>query len=342
MGTEMDIETKKTKMDYARAGVDIKREEQSITAIKKIISESFSFRTGLGRPLTEIGHFSGLIEFGEYALALSTDGVGTKTIVAKRLEKYDTLGIDLVAMCVNDLLCNGAEPMAFTDYVVMDETDEHFLAELGKGLLEGARQARTVIVGGETATHPNLKGQKVNFDLAGTALGFVKKDQIITGNNITAGDVVLGLKSSGIHSNGLSLARAVLLDGTEDTRILEELLTPTRIYVKPVMNLLKSISVKGMAHISGGGLLNLKRLTSYGFTIEMPPPLKIFEKIQERGNVDTQEMYKTFNMGTGFVIVVSEEDAEIAKNILGSHDVHELGAVSHKKGISITNRGVTL
>lgn len=330
------------KMDYAKAGVDIKKEEKSISAIKKVISESFSFRTGLGRPLTEIGHFSGLIEFGEYALALSTDGVGTKTIIAKRLEKYDTLGIDLVAMCVNDILCNGCEPIAFTDYVVTDETDENFLAELGKGLLEGARQANTVIIGGETATHPNMKGQEVNFDLAGTALGFVKKDKIITGETITPGDVVLGLKSSGIHSNGLSLARAVLLDGSEDEKLLLELLTPTRIYVKPILNLSRSVDIKGMAHITGGGLLNLKRLTAYGFDIKMPHPHKIFEKIQEKGNVDTQEMYKTFNMGIGFTVVVSEEDEMKAKDALDGQQVQNLGVVTEKEGVNICNLGFTL
>lgn len=329
------------KMDYAKAGVDIKKEEKSVSAIKKIVKESFSFRTGLGRPLTEIGHFSGLIEFGEYALALSTDGVGTKTIIAKRLEKYDTLGIDLVAMCVNDLLCNGVEPMAFTDYVVMDETDESFLAELGKGLLEGARQANTVIIGGETATHPNMKGHEVNFDLAGTALGFVKKDDIITGHDIAVNDVVLGLKSSGIHSNGLSLARAVLLDGTEDKRVLHELLTPTLIYVKPVLNLLESVNVKGMAHITGGGLLNLMRLTEYGFTLTMPTPPAIFERIQEKGNINTEEMYKTFNMGVGFVVVVSEDDAHTTHKLLGSHCC-ELGTIAEEKGVHLSNLGLYL
>lgn len=331
------------RMDYAKAGVDIKKEERSISALKKVVSESFSLRTGLGRPLTEIGHFSGLIDFGEYALALSTDGVGTKTIIAKRLEKYDTLGIDLVAMCVNDLLCNGCEPMAFTDYIVVDETDEHFLAELGKGLLEGARQAAVVIIGGETATHPNMKGHEVNFDLAGTALGFVRKERIITGENIAVNDVVLGLGSSGIHSNGLSLARAVLLNGNEDEKILYSLLEPTRIYVRPVMALLKSVSVNGMAHITGGGLLNLKRLTQYGFEIRMPKPHKIFNTIQERGNVNTEEMYRTFNMGVGFTVVVSEENAENAKKILAtSETVYELGIITEEEGINVYNMDFVL
>lgn len=331
------------RMDYAKAGVDIKKEERSISALKKVVSESFLLRTGLGRPLTEIGHFSGLIDFGEYALALSTDGVGTKTIIAKRLEKYDTLGIDLVAMCVNDLLCNGCEPMAFTDYIVIDETDEHFLAELGKGLLEGARQAAVVIIGGETATHPNMKGHEVNFDLAGTALGFVRKERIITGENIAVNDVVLGLGSSGIHSNGLSLARAVLLNGNEDEKILYSLLEPTRIYVRPVMALLKSVSVNGMAHITGGGLLNLKRLTQYGFEIRMPKPHKIFNTIQERGNVNTEEMYRTFNMGVGFTVVVSEENAENAKKILAtSETVYELGIITEEEGINVYNMDFVL
>ncbi len=330
------------KMDYARAGVDIKREEKSVSAIKKIVSESFSFRTGLGKPLTEIGHYSGLVEFGEYALALSTDGVGTKPVIAKRLEKYDTLGIDLVAMCVNDIVCNGCEPMAFTDYVVMDETDEDFLSELGKGLLEGARQAQTVIIGGETATHPNMRNEEVNFDLAGTALGFVRKDKIVTGKDISVGDVVLGLRSSGIHSNGMSLARAVLLDGNEDRNTLFELLTPTKIYVNPVLNVLRAVLVKGLAHITGSGLLNLKRLTNYGFDIAMPRPHKIFETIQEKGNIDATEMYRTFNMGVGFIIVVSEDDVEEAKNILNKEIVYELGVITKAEGVNVTNLGFRL
>jgi phosphoribosylformylglycinamidine cyclo-ligase len=330
------------KMDYAKAGVDIKKEEQSISAIKKVVSESFSFRTGLGRPLTEIGHFSGLLEFGEYALALSTDGCGTKTIIAKRLEKYDTLGIDLVAMCVNDLLCNGVEPVAFTDYIVVDEPDEEFLSELGKGLLEGARQSNIVIIGGETATHPNMKGHQVNFDLAGTALGIVKKDQIITGAAIATGDTVLGLGSSGIHSNGLSLARAVLLDGTEDDTTLLKLLTPTQIYVNSVLTLLKSVPVKGMAHITGGGLLNLKRLTEYGFSLDMPQPHSIFRVIQEKGNVDTAEMYKTFNMGVGFAVIIPEGYVKTARSLLSNMTVYDLGVVTEEKGVHVTNVGITL
>lgn len=330
------------KFDYARAGVDLKKEEQSVSAIKKIIGESFSFRKGPGKPLTDLGHFSGLIEFGRYALALSTDGVGTKTIVAHRLKKYDTLGIDLVAMCVNDLLCNGVEPMAFTDYVVIDEPNEAFLAELSRGLLEGARQAQTVIIGGETATHPNMKGHEVNFDLAGTALGFVEKEWIITGEHIAPGDMILGLRSSGIHSNGFSLARAVLLDGTESTELLEELLTPTRIYVAPILTLLKSVLVKGMAHITGGGLLNLHRLTRYGFQLEVPPPHPIFRKIQEQGEVDTEEMYKTFNMGTGFVVIVAEDDVDEARYILANHEVVELGVVTESSQINVVNEGITL
>lgn len=330
-------------MDYTKAGVDIKKEEDSVSAIKKVISQTFSLRTGFGRPLTEIGHFSGLLEFGDYALALSTDGVGTKTIVAKKLEKYDTLGIDLIAMCVNDLLCNGVEPMAFTDYVVMDETDEKFLTEFGKGLLHGAQQANTVIIGGETATHPNMKGHEVHFDLSGTALGFVKKEDIITGDTIEPGDVVLGLKSSGIHSNGLSLARAVLLDGTEDEDILLELLNPTKIYVKSILSVLSEYHVKGMAHITGGGLLNVKRLTDFGFEIEMPSPHSIFEKIQEKGNVNTKEMYKTFNMGIGFVIVVSEKNAQHVHKILSNREtVYELGTITSKRGVHIKNFGITL
>jgi phosphoribosylformylglycinamidine cyclo-ligase len=330
------------KFDYSKAGVDIKKEERSISAIKKIIGESFSFRKGPGKPLTDLGHFSGLIEFGRYALALSTDGVGTKTIVAHQLKKYDTLGIDLVAMCVNDLLCNGVEPMAFTDYVVMDEPNEAFLTEVSKGLLEGARQAQVVIIGGETATHPNMKGHEVNFDLAGTALGFVEKEWIITGEHIEPGDVVVGLKSSGIHSNGLSLARAVLLNETESNQILEELLTPTTIYVTPILTLLKSVLVKGMAHITGGGLLNLGRLTDCGFTVEMPPPYPIFKKIQERGHVDTEEMYKTFNMGIGFAVVVSEDDVAETRYILAEQESMELGYVTESPGIHVANEDITL
>lgn len=327
-----------TPKDYKSSGVDISVEEKSIGALVSVIKETLSYRKGqIGAAIGDIGSFSGFIEFGEYALSLATDGVGSKVLVAQKLKKYDTVGIDVIAMNVNDIICNGATPIAFVDYIALEKTSEYMLKEIAKGLLEGAKQSNMPIVGGETATLPDIiKGTGEGFDLAGTCLGVVKKDKIISGKDIQSGDIVIGIASSGIHSNGLTLARKVL--GIED---YPELLIPTRIYVKQILELVENVKVKGMAHITGSGLLNLKRLKKgMGFELELPEPPMIFKKMMAAG-VEIEEMYKTFNMGTGFMVIVAKEDKDQALGILNKYyPSYEIGKVisedvikTHVKGL---------
>jgi phosphoribosylformylglycinamidine cyclo-ligase len=305
-----------TPKDYKSSGVDIEVEEKSINALVSIIKETLQFRKGkIGAAIGDIGSYSGFIEFGDYALSLATDGVGSKVLVAQKLRKYDTVGIDVIAMNVNDVICNGATPLAFVDYIALEKTSKYMLNEIAKGLLEGAKQSDMPIVGGETATLPDIiKGNGEGFDLAGTCLGVVKKEKIISGKDIAPGDVIIGIESSGIHSNGLTLARKTL--GESD---YPELLVPTRIYVKQILDLIEHVKVKGMAHITGSGLLNLKRLKKgIGFDLNLPEPPMIFKKIMDTG-VEIEEMYKTFNMGTGFVVIISEEDVNKALQILNKY-----------------------
>lgn len=298
---------------YSKAGVDINREERAIKAIVRQLSETFKNRKGV---LQDIGTFANLIDIGGgRALALSTDGVGSKILVAQELEKYDTVGIDLIAMNVNDLICLGAEPIAMVDYLAVRKPNERMMSEIGEGLKKGAEQAGIAIIGGETATLPEIiAGGDDGFDIAGTAVGIVETEKAVTGENIQEGDVLIGLLSSGIHSNGLTLARKLLHDKSD----LVELLTPTKIYVKEIMNLLDKVEVTGLANITGGGLLNLKRLNEkIGFKITNWPEVpEIFKKIQKRGHVPEEEMYKTFNMGIGFCVIVPEEKAEKALDTL--------------------------
>jgi phosphoribosylformylglycinamidine cyclo-ligase len=305
-----------TPKDYKSSGVDIKVEEKSISALVSIIKETLQYRKGkIGAAIGGIGSFSGFIEFGDYALSLATDGVGSKVLVAQKLKKYDTVGIDVIAMNVNDVICNGAAPIAFVDYIALEKTSEYMLKEIAKGLLEGAKQSDMPIVGGETATLPDIiKGDGEGFDLAGTCLGVVKKDKIISGKDIVSGDIIIGIASSGVHSNGLTLARKAL-----DEEDYPELLIPTRIYVKQILELIENVKVKGMAHITGSGLLNLKRLKKgMGFELDLPEPSLIFKKIMDTG-VEIEEMYRTFNMGTGFMVIVAKEDKDKALNILNRY-----------------------
>lgn len=332
------------KMTYAESGVDIKKEEQ---AIKGILSSIKTKRKGIGKPLG--GHYAGMIEFGEYALVLCTDGVGSKVKIASELRKWDTIGIDCIAMNVNDALCTGAEPLAFVDYLAIDDPKPEITRELGKGLEKGAELSNISIIGGETASLPEIV---TGFDLAGTCLAYVKKDKIITGETISPGDVLIGLSSSGIHSNGYTLARKVVekndLSFTDmfpdgfypGKSIGEVLLTPTRIYVKEIVGLLKKVQVHGLAHVTGGGLRNFPRLNkNVKFVIDDPfEPQPIFKFLQKYGNIDDKEMYQTFNMGMGFAVVVSEKDVSEAIKILkkfSSADVKVVGKIVKGKGIEL-------
>lgn len=340
------------KLTYAKAGVDIFKHKKAIGAIEEELKFS---RRGIGKPLKIKHHFAGLIDFGKYALALCTDGVGTKILVAQALKKYDTLGIDCIAMNVNDCICVGAEPLAFVDYIALQKPNQKLVAELGKGLNKGAEIANISIIGGETAIVPELVR---SFDLAGTCLGYVRKKDIISGESIKPGDIIIGLKSSGIHSNGLTLARKVL----EKNRIKytdkfpgsnktwgEILLEPTEIYVQPIISLFKlKLPLHGLAHITGSGIRKISRLNrNVKFVLEdLFQPQKIFQMLQELGNIDIEEMHQTFNMGMGFSMIVDEKyEAEILQLLKSKSnkriaDAKVIGRVEAGKGIIIPKLGI--
>jgi phosphoribosylformylglycinamidine cyclo-ligase len=323
---------KPKEFNYADAGVDIEKVKQSHTSMAEIFKQTFSQRFDkFGRVVNEIGHYAGLIDIGGgKTLAIHIDGVGTKTLVAHAMKKYDTIGIDCVAMNVNDIICMGAEPVSLVDYIALEKADEHVTKEIAKGLAKAAREAGVAIVGGETAIMPDVvKG----FDLAATSIGFVYKDRIITGEKMVPGDIVIGLESSGIHSNGLSLARKLMLSRFDigayvkelDCTVGEELLKPTRIYVKPVLDVVQNRKVHGLAHITGGGFSKLNRIAEkagVGFELKLPKPKPVFKLLQKFGLLSDREMYRTFNMGVGFIIVVpadEPEDYERVADILKRH-----------------------
>jgi phosphoribosylformylglycinamidine cyclo-ligase len=316
----VDEGTKMKKLTYSEAGVDIHEENKSIDAMRAVLRGK---RSGFGAPLTSIGHYAGLLDMGSFALAMTTDGVGSKVLIANAMQKWDTIGIDCIAMNVNDLYAIGAEPIAFVDYLAVEKVDPVRAAEIAKGLARGAELSNMTIVGGETASLPEIiRG----FDLAGTAVGVVDKEKIVTGEQVKEGDVLVGVPSDGLHSNGYTLARAIIaqskytyfdrMPGTNNT-IGEELLRPTRIYHE-IVRLVRECDIHGLAHITGSGLLKLHRITSLGFEISDPlEPQKIFRLLQDLGNVDDAEMYRTFNMGMGFVVVLPEDQAKDACNIMG-------------------------
>jgi phosphoribosylformylglycinamidine cyclo-ligase len=315
-------------LTYAKSGVNIEKENRAIAALAKQLTYK---RTGLGAPITDMGHYAGLIDFGEYALALTTDGVGSKVIIANEMKRWNTVGIDCIAMNVNDLLAMGIEPLAFVDYIAISEPNDEIMRQIGEGLAKGAKMSRMTIVGGETATLPDIiKG----FDLAGTCLGMVKKDSLITGERIKPGDAVVGLPSSGVHSNGYSLVRRIIDDAgysykdpfpyTKDTTIGDELLIPTKIYME-ILDAVNSFDIHGLAHITGSGLMKLHRITKYGFDLsDLLPQHPIFRFLQEEGAVEDVEMYKTFNMGMGFVVVLPQDDADEAAKMMGGKIVGEI------------------
>lgn len=275
----------------------------------------------------DFGYFANVLDIGNnMGIAISTDGVGTKTIIAQMMDKYDTIGIDCVAMNVNDVVCVGAKPISMVDYIAVQKLDPNFLGEIGKGLYEGAKIAQISIPAGELAQIKEmLKSERegFGFDLVGTCVGVVDLDKIIIGKDINEGDILIGLKSNGIHSNGLTLARKVLFEKGSfkidsyvyelGKTIGEELLEPTHIYVPEIMEMLKAnLKIKVLAHITSDGFLNLTRIKSdYGYIIDhLPEPHPIFDLIQKVGEISTKEMFRVFNMGIGFCIVVPEGEVK--------------------------------
>ena len=314
---------------YSEAGVDIDASERATEAL--IAQIKGVNRKGDGEAIKLDNGFAGLVKLGDGALAMCTDGVGSKILLAEEMDSIHTVGIDCVAMNTNDLICVGAEPLSFVDYVALDKPDEKLMAKIGIGLAEGCKQSNCTLSGGETAILPELVH---GFDIAGTSVGYVKQDKIIDGTKISEGNVLIGLKSSGPHSNGYTLIRK-LFDG--DKELGKKLVEPTRIYVKEVMNLINQVNVNGIAHITGGGLDNISRINdNFQYVIDKPLPVpSVFNWLQKKGSIETKEMYRTFNMGMGMIIIVDKDDANRSVSILGKY-AQIIGSVKSGKGISHT------
>ncbi|QCX33101.1 phosphoribosylformylglycinamidine cyclo-ligase [Caloramator sp. E03] len=299
---------------YEQSGVNIKEGYRAVSYYKEYAENTF-----IPGVINNIGSFAGMFELKGYknpVLVSGTDGVGTKLDIAFRMRKYDTVGIDCVAMCVNDILCHGAAPLFFLDYIACGKLDANVAAEIVKGVSKGCIEAGCALIGGETAEMPGFY-RDGEYDIAGFAVGVVEKDKIIDGRNIKDGDVLIGIESSGIHSNGYSLVRKLITDLEMDfngQKIGEVLLTPTKIYVKNVLKLLKNFEIKGMAHITGGGFIeNIPRMFKDDFTAVIEKSRikvhDIFKYIMSLG-VDEMHMYNTFNMGVGFVLCVDKRYEE--------------------------------
>ena len=342
---------------YASAGVDIAAGEEAVRRIADKVRSTL-------RPevIGDIGGFGGLFSFAQHryrrpVLVSSTDGVGTKALVAKAAGRFDTIGIDLVAMCVDDLVCQGAEPLFFLDYIAVGQLDPDHIAELVEGVAEGCRQAGCALIGGEMAEHPGAM-EPGDFDLVGFAVGVVERDQIIGADHVSRGDVLIGLESPGLRSNGYSLARRVLLkadgrslndpayEGAKHS-LAEELLTPSVIYAPAIHELLRNVEVGAVAHITGGGLPgNLNRvlpdnLDAVVDTSSWEQP-RIFGEIQRRGGIDDAEMAKVFNLGIGMVAVVPADEAYRALDVLRTQGVRatQIGQVAKGSGeVRLTGRG---
>ena len=315
---------------YRAAGVDTATVERGLGKIAAAVKATWPAAAGVGAVKLDIGYFANVVDIGGgMGLAISTDGVGSKSIVADMMKKYDTIGIDCVAMNVNDVICVGARPLSMVDYIGVEKADAEMLAGIAIGLAEGARQAGISISGGETAP---LKDTIRGFDLVGTAVGLVSLDRILTGRDLEPGDAVIGIASSGIHSNGLTLARHAFFAEHRfaidhvfselGVPLGEELLRPTLIYVPEVLDILALVpGVKALVNITGDGLLNLPRVASrVGFEIDnLPPVPPIFRLIQRYGGVDEAEMYAVYNMGVGFCVLASERDCAPILAILARH-----------------------
>jgi len=306
-------------MTYKKAGVDIDKADAFIKKIKPLLE-----KTGRPEVLGKLGGFSGLFMpqikgKKDPVLVSSTDGVGTKLLLADLLQKYDTVGIDLVAMCVNDVIVTGAEPLFFLDYIACGKLDENKLYALMKGIARGCQKAGCALIGGETAELPGMyTGEKL--DLAGFSVGIVEKNKIIDGSTCEPGDKVIGLASSGLHSNGFSLVRKIFTKEEMKGKLGLELLKPTRIYVKPVLQAAKKVRLKALAHITGGGFQeNIPRVLPKGLVAKIRedawPIPQIFKQIKKQGGVEEKEMFRTFNMGIGLVVIVESRSARHAVDI---------------------------
>lgn len=333
---------------YQEAGVNLEAGYESIELIKKHVA-----RTG---QVAMFGSFGGVFDLSKYnykspVLISGTDGVGTKLEIAFQLDKHDTIGIDLVAMCVNDILAQGAKPLYFLDYIATSKNIPTKIEQIVKGIADGCVEADCMLIGGETAEMPDLY-QENHYDLAGFVTGCVEKEKLITSKDIKVGHKLIGIKSSGIHSNGYSLVRKVLLKDAKldlnkvyaplKNTLGEELLTPTKIYVKPVLAVLEKIKVFGIVHVTGGGFYeNISRVLSNNLGVKINKHsfevLPIFKFIAEHGKISEDEMFNVFNMGIGMILVVEEENINEVLNILENHneEAFVIGEVTDREGVDI-------
>jgi len=329
---------------YKKAGVDIAAGNEAVERMKKHVKTTF-------RPevLTDLGGFGALFglnkdKYEEPVLVSGTDGVGTKLKIAFAMDKHDTIGIDAVAMCVNDIVVQGAEPLFFLDYLACDKVIPEKIESIIKGISDGCVQSGCALIGGETAEMPGMYSEG-EYDIAGFTVGIVDKKKIIDGSTIRPGDVVLGLSSSGVHSNGFSLVRKLLLEEKGYSlhdhidvlggKLGDVVLEPTKIYVKSVLAALEQVQLKGLAHITGGGFLeNIPRMLPADVNVEIDygswQILPIFQLMQQEGGISNNDMFRTFNMGIGMVVVVSEQQAAEAARIFQQHgeQVYTLGRVT--------------
>lgn len=337
-------------LTYKKAGVDVRGIRASHAEIGRIISSTHSTE-GNTRVADGFGHYAGLVQLPDGQLvAMHTDGVGTKTMIAAAMRRYDTVGIDCVAMNVNDVICVGATPISFVDYIAANRNNTGTLKRIAVGLAAGAKKARVPIVGGETAIMPDLfAGDTFTFDLAGTVVGLTSGERLVLGSSIREGDVIIGAKSTGLHSNGYTLARKALLPkySLKDSvrgigRLGDALLEPTAIYSEAVIDSLQSCTIHGMAHITGGAFAKLLRLKRAYYIIDsLPKTPPIMQLIREQG-VSELEMYRTFNMGVGFCIIAPGDQAAQIGEIFKRHGIEtsEIGKIASGAGVLVNSKRV--
>ncbi len=316
---------------YKSAGVDKEEGYRTVDKIKSAVAETHNKNV-----LNNLGSFGAFYEIGGYknpVLVSGTDGVGTKLKVALDSQKYDSIGVDCFAMCANDILCHGAKPLFFLDYLACGKLDSNIAAEIVLGMVNACKDNQCALIGGETAEMPGMY-QPGDYDVAGFCVGIVEKDQIIDGSKIKKGDTIIALPSSGFHSNGFSLVRKIFPDFNEEFEgkpLYETLLEPTRLYFQPIHRILKEVDVHGIAHITGGGLIeNVPRIIPNGLSAEIKTSRiripSVMLELEKRGNIDRMEMFGTFNMGVGMVVVVDESEAAKVLEIL--EDAYEIGAIT--------------
>lgn len=337
-------------LTYKKSGVDISKIKQSQKSIGKLISSTHKLQQK-AKIAQGFGHYAGIVEIpGGKLLATHTDGVGTKVVIANMMKKYNTIGIDCIAMNVNDIICIGATPISFVDYIAANKNDEKIFKKIVEGLVTGAKRSAMPIVGGETAIMPDvIEGKGFAFDLAGMVVGLVEKKEMVLGNKIKDGDVIIGANSTGIHSNGYSLARKAILKkySVKDSvkgvgNIGEALLKPTEIYTKPVLEIIKKSKVNGLAHITGGSFTKLLRLKNIGYEIDSLPKLPPIMSLIEEQGVNSEEMYKTFNMGVGFCVIANKKESEKIQKIFKKYKIgsKEIGRIISKKGVFVNSKKI--